>query len=664
MRRLIQYSASLFLCLLLTAGSPARAQDFELRTVALEVTTGWGVTSGDFDGDGDIDMAATGKNPGRVVWYETRYNQEPIEHFLYLVGNSGARYITSADIDNDEDLDLIVAGFGENRFIWFENRGVDFPDVFEIHDLLDGQLGAWQAIPVDLDDNNTNDIAFCNYNGNSAGVIITSSSGDHDLLMTVSVPDPIGVFATDYDHDGDMDVLVASSNQTEGGIFMIEQTAPLQFELTELYVESGLRLTSVCAADLDNDNDLDLIATQISDADGVSWWEQTVSGLVRHNLSGFMVLPRNAVAADFDDDGWIDIAATWNGSYTGMGGVDWWRNSGDGSFEFYEIHSGESPYDLHLTDFDLDGDEDLLTPLSAIGEVVLFRNLLGITAAIAGVVTSNDEGTPLTGIEVTIPETGATVLTDTAGFYRLNIAPGYHSVEIEDNCWEALRIDSVFAAEDSTTVLDIALRHPQIYVGQSSLNAQVYNERESWLSLTVENRGDADLVLDAAVVDSDGDEEWLRVVPEHLELYPGEASGLTVIVTPDTSNSSAWDFYGEIELHSNACPDTVIVIPVFIRVLDTERETPAIPTATRLFPVFPNPFNAEARIRYDLAAPGMITLVLYDIQGRQSLSLYTGFAEAGTHELEFNGYSLASGVYFLRMTANAEQFTQKLHLLK
>lgn len=631
--------------------------------LAPEMPSGWGVTAGDFDGDGDIDFAATGKNPGRVAWYETRFNQPAVEHFLYLVGG-GARYITSADFDNDGDIDLIVSGYGEDRFILFENRGTEYPDRFEIQSLLEDVGGAWQAIPLDVDGNGTSDVAACGYNDNSVNLLLTTPQGEHTPLTTVMVDDPIGLFAVDYDRDGDMDLLIASSSQTAGGIYYLEQTSPLQFNLQGLFIESGFRLTSVCAADLDNDGDIDPIATHISTNDGVAWWEHTNNGLIRHYLGGYTYLPRNAVVADFDDDNLIDIAATWHGASPGSGGLYWWKNHGNGSFSYAVIHDGESPYDLQLIDFDLDGDEDLITPLSGRGEVVLFRNMLGISALIQGVVTSEAEGLPLRNILVTVRETGTSDLTDSTGAYLINVAPGFYTIDIKDDCWEDRQFEAVAAIEDSIRILDVGLRAPVLNVDRSSLNLQVYNGIETSLPMTVRNLGDAALAIHAEVMEGGVADEWLSISPVDITIQPGEGTDFTVSITPDTIALGAWDYYGEIILHSNACPDTVLEIPAFVHVLDAQETTPALPTQTGLRPVYPNPFNASTRIRFDLSVPEHVELSLFDVQGRLVSKLLSAFTEAGSHELEFDGHDLASGLYFLRMTAGQNDYTQKLHLLK
>lgn len=89
------------------------------------------------------------------------------------------------------------------------------------------------------------------------------------------------------------------------------------------------------------------------------------------------------------------------------------------------------------------------------------------------------------------------------------------------------------------------------------------------------------------------------------------------------------------------------------------------PAAFRLHTNFPNPFNAETLIRFELPHGGKVALQLYDCLGRDLGNIFQHHLEAGVHELKFNAADLPSGVYFYRLNLNGE-FTQinKMVLLK
>ena len=83
----------------------------------------------------------------------------------------------------------------------------------------------------------------------------------------------------------------------------------------------------------------------------------------------------------------------------------------------------------------------------------------------------------------------------------------------------------------------------------------------------------------------------------------------------------------------------------------------------------PNPFNPETSIRYTMAAPGNVSINIYDAAGRLVRSLVNGVKEAGSHNVTWNGVdnngsAVSSGVYFYRLTAGKFSETKKMTLLK
>ncbi|MBC7186467.1 MAG: DUF4623 domain-containing protein [Calditrichaeota bacterium] len=80
---------------------------------------------------------------------------------------------------------------------------------------------------------------------------------------------------------------------------------------------------------------------------------------------------------------------------------------------------------------------------------------------------------------------------------------------------------------------------------------------------------------------------------------------------------------------------------------------------------YPNPFNPKTRIRYVLAHEGEVRLEVFDLQGRLIQKVCEGKQRAGTHQLVFDGGSLASGVYLYRLTVNQQEVaTRKMVLVR
>jgi len=79
---------------------------------------------------------------------------------------------------------------------------------------------------------------------------------------------------------------------------------------------------------------------------------------------------------------------------------------------------------------------------------------------------------------------------------------------------------------------------------------------------------------------------------------------------------------------------------------------------------YPNPFNPSTQIDYSVAQPGYITIKLYNIIGREVMTLFEGTCRPGRYHLTVNGEELTGGVYFYKMKAGTFTATKKFLLLK
>ena len=79
---------------------------------------------------------------------------------------------------------------------------------------------------------------------------------------------------------------------------------------------------------------------------------------------------------------------------------------------------------------------------------------------------------------------------------------------------------------------------------------------------------------------------------------------------------------------------------------------------------YPNPFNPSTVISYQLPVNGYVTLKVYDVLGREVKTLVNDRQTAGTHSVTFDARTLASGVYFYRLSAGSFVSTKKLMLIK
>ena len=89
-----------------------------------------------------------------------------------------------------------------------------------------------------------------------------------------------------------------------------------------------------------------------------------------------------------------------------------------------------------------------------------------------------------------------------------------------------------------------------------------------------------------------------------------------------------------------------------------------LPNSLHLAQNYPNPFNPTTTIAFTLPSRSQVNLEIIDILGRTIDRLDLGALSNGSHSVEYDGSSLASGVYFYRLVTESGHETRKMVLLK
>jgi len=89
-----------------------------------------------------------------------------------------------------------------------------------------------------------------------------------------------------------------------------------------------------------------------------------------------------------------------------------------------------------------------------------------------------------------------------------------------------------------------------------------------------------------------------------------------------------------------------------------------LPTEYNLSANYPNPFNPVTTIEFALPQSRAVSLVVYDMLGREVQVLVRGDLQAGYHRVQFNAAQLPSGTYLYRLVAGDYSRVQKMVLLK
>lgn len=79
---------------------------------------------------------------------------------------------------------------------------------------------------------------------------------------------------------------------------------------------------------------------------------------------------------------------------------------------------------------------------------------------------------------------------------------------------------------------------------------------------------------------------------------------------------------------------------------------------------YPNPFNSSTKIIIGLPAREHVSLKIYDILGREIVTLVNGIKSAGFYEYEWDALNYASGIYIYRLITETSQLSKIMLLIK
>ncbi len=99
-------------------------------------------------------------------------------------------------------------------------------------------------------------------------------------------------------------------------------------------------------------------------------------------------------------------------------------------------------------------------------------------------------------------------------------------------------------------------------------------------------------------------------------------------------------------------------------ITSVDEDLPQVITSYALSQNHPNPFNPSTTITFDLIAPEMVTLKVFDAVGREVALVASGAFKAGRHSLTFDAKGLPSGTYFYRIEAGDFKAVRKMVLMK
>jgi hypothetical protein len=163
-------------------------------------------------------------------------------------------------------------------------------------------------------------------------------------------------------------------------------------------------------------------------------------------------------------------------------------------------------------------------------------------------------------------------------------------------------------------------------------------------------------ILDIANVDDD---------PSLLLDISGQARPATV--TLKDAGCSEYNATGTVTNHPLALSDvgpSYLGGPVTGVADRSESRFQGSPSAFILFDAYPNPFNPETTVRFEMRDWGWVRLAVYDVLGREAAILVDEMRNPGSYSVVWSAAKYSSGLYFYRLQAHGYSETKKLLLVK
>jgi hypothetical protein len=256
--------------------------------------------------------------------------------------------VRAGDMDNDGDLDLVVAQFGydDGETRWMENLG---NWKFQSH-MLQYLSGPINVEIIDIDsDGDLDFVSLVSQEWEEIYCFVNDGKGKFQprLLFGSSNEDygSSGIALYDLDQDGDMDILYTNGDAFDyippqgrpwHGVQWLENKGNLEFEFHRIGSFTGA--TNVRAADFDNDGDIDLVAVSAfniwSDPQSMSFIWLENDGNLNFTKREVTRQPTHLLVCepgDFNNDGLIDVVTGGMHTYPPfdhMSRITIWMNNG------------------------------------------------------------------------------------------------------------------------------------------------------------------------------------------------------------------------------------------------------------------------------------------------------------------------------------------------
>ncbi len=344
-----------------------------------------GVIAGDFDGDGNPDLASANSTDNTISVVRnlsTPGNYSFATKVDLTVGHQVLN-VGTADFDGDGMLDLAATGSGANTVSLFRNESSAGTIAFDVKSDFPCGTGADQIVTSDLDRDGMIDLLVMDLHSDTVTILRnTSTPGTIAFAPKQNMgtgPNATSIAAGDLDNDGKPDLVVCRG--TVVSVFRNISTAgTIAFDVRQ-DISTGVSMRTVILVDLDGDGRLDLVG--LGNVDDAAYVFRNTSSGGTISFGSTQTYPTDPVpygvaVSDFDGDGIPDLATIseiWN-SVTLLHGT-----SSPGTIAFQagvSIPASFAPPGITVCDLDGDGRPDISVTSVFNGNIRVLQNAVPV----------------------------------------------------------------------------------------------------------------------------------------------------------------------------------------------------------------------------------------------------------------------------------------------
>lgn len=355
--------------LLSTLGATAQLSFTNATNLMSNVTLSGGCMGVvDMNGDGLDDIAKLHNSREFQVDYQNADGSFTLVNYG-TVSQSGQWGWAIADLDNNGHKDMVSGGNGDGTHY----VRITTPGTSALSDLNGADFFTQGMSIADIDNDGRSDVYACDDVGpnrlwftNTSGVPVDNSSYmDWTTTPSSDMSGNYGSCFTDFDGDGDIDLYIAKCRQGVNNpddprrwnrLYVNDGNNNYTDQAVEYGVQIRNQTWTADFGDIDNDGDLDMVATnhdatiQLFENDGTGYYTDITAGSGLQ-FNGFFLQSK---FADFDNDGFLDILIAGGDEF-------FFKGNGTGNFEVIVglFPAGKDMHSFATGDLNNDGFTDV-----------------------------------------------------------------------------------------------------------------------------------------------------------------------------------------------------------------------------------------------------------------------------------------------------------------